>query len=66
MNMEMNMRTMRRLGVLSLIALQAGAAVVWHPLGGTPDALSVVRSGGVVRVEIPEIAAWNGGFLSVD
>ena len=58
--MEMNMRTMRRLGVLSLVALQAGAAVVWHPLGGTPDALSVVRA------EIPEIAAWNGGFLSVD
>ena len=57
---------MRGLGVLSLVALQAGAAVVWHPLGGTPDALSVVRSGGVVRVEIPEIAAWNGGFLSVD
>ena len=51
---------------LRLRGVPAGAAVVWHPLGGTPDALSVVRSGGVVRVEIPEIAAWNGGFLSVD
>ena len=36
MNMEMNMRTMRGLGVLSLVALQAGAG----ELQVAPDGLS--------------------------
>ena len=51
---------------LRLRGVPAGAAVVWHPIGGRPEALPVVRGGDVVRVQIPEIGAWNGGFLSVE
>lgn len=41
------------------------AKAVWRELRRLPVDLSMTREGDVVRVTIPEIGAWNGGFVDV-
>ena len=40
-----------------------GTAAVWRALRQAPLALPVVRDGDVARVTVPEVGAWNAGYL---
>lgn len=50
---------------LRLRGVPAGAKVVWRELRGAPVALAIVRDGDIARVTVPEIRAWNAGFVDV-
>ena len=50
---------------LRLRGVPADATLVWRALRRAPAALAAKRDGDVVRVTIPEIDAWNGGFIDV-
>ncbi len=39
------------------------AHAVWREIRREPVALPIHREGGICRVEVPSIGAWNGGFL---
>ena len=36
---------------------------VWREIRREPVALPIHREGGICRIEVPSIGAWNGGFL---
>lgn len=39
-------------------------SATWHELRRAPVRLALVRDGGVVRVRVPAVSAWNAGYLS--
>ena len=39
---------------------------VWREIRREPVVLPIRREGGVCRVEVPSIGAWNGGFLECE
>lgn len=51
--------------VLRLRGVPAGAALTWRELRRPPVVLSETREGDVVRVTVPAVGAWNGGFVDV-
>ncbi len=50
---------------LRLRNVPAGAKVVWRELRRPAVELPVTRADDVVRVTIPEIGAWNAGYLDI-
>ena len=38
-------------------------SAVWHAMGRNPERMKIERAGGAAYATIPEIAAWNGGWL---
>ncbi len=50
---------------LRLRGVPANATLTWRALRRAPLPLTATRAGDVVRVTIPEIGAWNGGFIDV-
>ena len=50
---------------LRLRGVPANATLTWRALRCAPLPLTVTRTGDVVRVTIPEIKAWNGGFIDI-
>ena len=50
---------------LRLRGVPANATLTWRALRRDPLPLAVTRTGDVARVTIPEIGAWNGGFIDI-
>ncbi|MGN0846602.1 MAG: hypothetical protein ACI4RA_04370 [Kiritimatiellia bacterium] len=50
---------------LRLRGVPAGARLVWREMRRSAVFLPVSRADDVARVTIPEIGAWNGGFIDV-
>ncbi len=50
---------------LRLRGVPAGAKIVWRELRRPALDLAVTREGDVARVTIPEIGAWNAGYLDI-
>ena len=50
---------------LRLRGVPANATLTWRTLRRDPLPLAVTRMGDVVRVTIPEIDAWNAGFIDI-
>ena len=50
---------------LRLAGVPAGAQAVWRALRRPPLQLDLVRDGDVVRTTIPEIGAWNAGYIDI-
>jgi len=50
---------------LRLRGVPAGAQAVWRALRRPPRALELSRDGEIVRTTIPEIGAWNAGFIDI-
>ena len=49
---------------LRLRGVPSGAkSAIWREMRREPVALALERDGGLCRVEIPSIGAWNGGFV---
>lgn len=50
---------------LRLRGVQAGATAVWREMRRAPVPLVLSREGALSRVTIPEIGAWNGGYVDL-
>ena len=48
---------------LRLRGVPEGATAVWREMRRAPVPLALSRAGALVRVTIPEIGAWNGGYV---
>ena len=59
----------RHLGLIALVAVSLGAAArdvtgLAVAQGAERPALPIHREGGICRIEVPSIGAWNGGVLA--
>ena len=50
---------------LRLRGVPAGATAVWREMRRAPVPLVLSREGALSRVTIPEIGAWNGGYVDL-